>query len=85
MKLDNKFSIKTDSEGCTLIFAEKRTRKTKEGETVEYMAEDKYYYSNIEQCIRKYLQECIKPSKDVKDCLIKIEEALEIINNLSVV
>ena len=81
MKLDQFYSINSDSAGCILNFTEQRTRE-KNGEEIEYIFNDKWYFLSIEQCLNKYLDLKIEKSQDVEDCVNKIEEVRSIINKI---
>ena len=74
MKIDEKWSIKVDSEGCTLIFAKEKISKKGNNIGQNYLHEDKYYYPNIYSCLIAYLNKELEPSKDVKDCVRLVEE-----------
>lgn len=84
MKLNSKWSIEVEANGgVKLIFGEKRDRKKigkdkkPTGETEEYLFEDVWYYNNIQSALRAYLLKSLEDSKDVKDCLNKIDLAME--------
>ena len=78
MLLDKNYSIDADSAGCILNFTEQRTRE-KDGEEIEYIFNDKWYFLSIEQCLNKYLDLKIEKSQDVEDCVKKINEVRDII------
>lgn len=81
MKLDEEYSIKSDSVGTTLNFATPRQRE-KEGKTVDFIFTDKWYYLTVEQALKKYLELRLEGSEDVRDCLKRIEEVKQIISKI---
>lgn len=82
MKLNTNWRIDTSGEGCTLIFSELRTRKDGKNKGQEYTFEEPFYYATIEQCLRAFLHKSLEDSKDVNDCLNRIDEAMKEIKNL---
>jgi hypothetical protein len=81
MVLDNNYSINTDGVGTTLLFTDERTRE-KDGKTIPYTFEDRWYFLNVSQALSKYLDLKIEPSKDAQDCLSRIDEVRNIINKI---
>lgn len=82
MKIDEKWSIKVDSEGCTLVSAENKIKKEGKDVGKEYLQESRYYYPNIHSCLIAYLNKELEPSKDVKDCVRLISETYKKINKI---
>ena len=82
MIIDEKWSIKVDSEGCSLICAENKISKKGNNIGQVYLHEDKYYYPNIHSCLIAYLNKELEPSKDIKDCVKLIEETYSKIKTL---
>lgn len=81
MQLDEKFSVNTDGAGTILLFQEQRKRE-KDGSEVEFTFKDQWYYLNIQQALNKYLDLKIEGSKDVEECIKKIEEVRDIIKKV---
>lgn len=81
MRIDDNYRINTDEAGTILIFEETRQRE-KDGKEVDFLFTDQWFYLNIEQCLRKYLDLRIEQCSDVKEILAKIEETREFITNL---
>ena len=81
MKLDEEYSIKSDSVGTTLHFATPRQRE-KDGKMVDFIYTDKWYYLTVEQALRKYLDLKLENCEDVKDCIRRIEEVKQIISKI---
>lgn len=78
MKLDNNYSIKSDSTGAILTFQDERTRE-KDGKEVPYTFKDQWYFVSVEQALRKYLELKIDGCEDARECLDRIEEVKQII------
>ena len=81
MQLDEKFSVNTDGAGTILLFQEQRKRE-KDGVEVDFTFKDQWFYLNIQQALNKYLDLKIEGSKDVEDCIKRIEEVRSIINKI---
>lgn len=81
MRIDDNYKIRTDGSGTILIFEEKRQRE-KDGKMVDFIFTDQWFYLNIEQCLRKYLDLRIEQCSDVSEILAKIEQTREFITNL---
>jgi hypothetical protein len=81
MKIDDNYKINTDGAGTILIFEEIRQRE-KDGKTIDFLFTDQWFYLNVEQALRKYLDLRIEQCSDVKEILAKIEETREFITKL---
>lgn len=81
MKLDNNYSVNTDGAGTILLFEEQRKRE-KDGVEVEFTFKDQWFYLSIQQALNKYLDLKIEKSKDVEDCVKKIDEVRDIIKKV---
>jgi len=81
MRIDDNYKINTDGAGTILIFEENRQRE-KDGKMVDFLFTDQWFYLNVEQALRKYLDLRIEQCYDVKEILAKIEETREFITNL---
>ena len=81
MRIDDNYKINTDGVGTILIFEEKRQRE-KDGKEVDFIFTDQWFYLNVEQALRKYLDLRIEQCSDVKEILAKIEQTREFITNL---
>jgi hypothetical protein len=81
MRIDDNYKINTDGAGTILIFEEKRQRE-KGGKMVDFIFTDQWFYLNVEQALRKYLDLRIEQCSDVSEILAKIEETREFITNL---
>lgn len=85
--INEKFSIKVDSNGAILKFQEPRMKPEvidgeKTGNQVEYMFKDEFYYLNVQQCLRKALQLEIGEMEDVKTILQRINEVEALIKTI---
>ena len=81
MRIDDNYKIRTDGSGTILIFEEKRQRE-KDGKMVDFIFTDQWFYLNVEQALRKYLDLRIEQCSDVSEILSKIEQTREFITNL---
>jgi hypothetical protein len=81
MKLDNNYSIDTDGAGTILNFQQQRQRE-KNGEMVDFIHKDNWFFLSLPQALNKYLDLKIEDSEDVMDCLKKIEEVRQIIKSI---
>lgn len=82
IKLDEKYRIEKYPNGYKLVY-ETSSIKTIKGETKEVSTVDRWYYSSVKQCMKKYVNEFIGDSNSIKDLidrLEKIEERLEVEN-----
>lgn len=79
IKLDHLFYIEVDSYNCTLVREEEKTIERK-GELKEVVSVQRWHYSNIKQCLFKYLTESLKPLEEVQQLLTKLTEIESIIN-----
>lgn len=73
MKIDDDWFIVDDSYGCTLVhrrITEARGEEDEGGREVF----DKYYFASIQQCLKRYVQEVLKPCEDVQKALQRIDE-----------
>ena len=73
LKIDNRFSIKFDT--CNTILVEKVKRLSREAK--EFYGEEEYYYPTVETAFKAYVNKCLEPAQDVKECLTLIEESCE--------
>ena len=81
MRIDDNYKINTDGAGTILIFEENRQRE-KDGKMVDFVFTDQWFYLNVEQALRKYLDLRSEQCSDVSEILAKIEETREFITNL---
>ena len=81
MKLDNNYEVKIDNVGTILNFKQQRQRE-KNGEMVDFVHRDQWYFLSVQQALNKYLDLKIEGSEDVKDCLKKIDEVRNIIKKV---
>jgi hypothetical protein len=80
--INENWSIETTVDSCVLVHTETRQRKSgkKKGETFE--AVDRFYYSNMEVCLRAYLNKSMADAPDVKQVLQSLEGAMVEIREL---
>jgi hypothetical protein len=81
MRIDDNYRIDTDGAGTILIFEENRQRE-KDGKMVDFVYTDHWFYLNVEQALRKYLDLRIEQCSDVSEILAKIEQTREFITKL---
>ena len=88
IKINEKYSINTSGEGCSLEVKEIKQRdeiidKAKTGNKVEYLSREVFYYSTVEQCLNKILDFELEEAKDIKEVLAKIQEVRFLIKGLT--
>jgi hypothetical protein len=88
VKINEKYSINTSGEGCSLEVIETKQRdeivdKVKTGKKVEYLAREVYYYSTVEQCLNKILALEVENVEDIEGILLKIGEVKNLIKGLT--
>ena len=81
MKLDDNYTVDTDGAGTILMFQQQRQRE-KNGETIDFIFKDQWFFLSLPQALNKYLDLKIEDSEDVRDCLKKIEEVRTIIKSI---
>lgn len=81
MKLDDNYTVDTDGAGTILNFQQQRQRE-KNGEIIDFVHRDQWYFLSVQQALNKYLDLKIEGSEDVKDCLKKIDEVRNIIKKV---
>lgn len=85
MFIDKNYKIATDNtHGVILIFQEEKETINKEGDKIQKIFEERYYFPSVQTALKKYVSLALEPSEDVKDCLVKLEEAMERISKLKV-
>lgn len=81
MKLDDNYEVKIDNVGTILNFKQQRQRE-KNGEMVDFIHHDQWYFLSVQQALNKYLDLKLEASEDVKDCINRIEEVRNIIKKV---
>lgn len=81
MRLDDNYSIDTEGAGTVLNFQQQRQRE-KNKIMVDFLHKDQWFFLSLQQALNKYLDLKIEGSKDVEDCLAKIEEVRQIIKQI---
>ena len=81
MKIDDNYTVTTDGAGTVLNFQQQRQRE-KNGEMVDFIHKDNWFFLSLPQALNKYLDLKIEDSEDVMDCLKKIEEVRTIIKQI---
>jgi hypothetical protein len=83
IKLDERYSIETDSNNFTLKYEEKIIKEIK-GEKKEMTSKDEWHYPKLSQCLNKYMNQSLKPLEDIvslRQELKKIEEVIKNVKN----
>ncbi len=88
IKINEKYSIDTSGDGCKLktTMAKQREEvvdKVKTGNVIDYIANDIYYHSTVEQCLNKILMLELEDTEDIKGVLAKIDEVKILIKGLT--
>lgn len=82
MQIDKNWRIEPDGLNCTLIFSEERESIDKEGNKTFKVFEDPYFHPTVYSALKSYLNKQLEPSKDVQDCVQRIEETYAKIEKL---
>lgn len=77
MKIDEKWSIVFDENNAILRFEESR-KKVKNNE--DFTFREDFYYPTLHTALVAYLHKSLEPAEDAKDCVRRIDEAIEKIN-----
>jgi len=75
------YVVTTDGAGTVLNFQQQRQRE-KNKIMVDFLHKDQWFFLSLPQALNKYLDLKIEGSKDVEDCLNKIEEVRQIIKQI---
>lgn len=75
MKINENWSIDSSDEGCTLTFSETRIKNKDTEKEEEFLFKTPYYYPTIKTALVAYLNKSLEKSKDVEDCIKRIEKA----------
>ena len=81
MKIDDNFHVTNDRYQWTLHFEGDPEERVAFGKLQEVRSTDKWYYSSLEMCLKKYKDEAIKPCESVDEILQKIEFLNQLIKN----
>ncbi len=76
MKIDENFTIEPDAYQWTLTY---KSKVVKDGKVVT--STKSWYFPNVRLALLHYLDECIKPAKEIQDIIKRIEEAMDKIND----
>lgn len=72
--LNENFRIEKDTYSCVLIFSEERHKENKDSvEKESFVFEDKWYYPDVRQVLRKYIDLDLKSSKSIDELIEKME------------
>lgn len=88
IKINEKYSIDTSGDGCKLRTKMAKQReevvdKVKTGKVIDYIANDIYYHSTVEQCLTKILMLELEDAEDIKGILDKIKEVKVLVKGLT--
>ena len=84
MDLDSKYRIVYDDNNVVLQFHEKRKRvKVKTGVEEDYEYVDNFYYSNMKQALKNYVNKSLKGAESIDKLIIAIEKLETKIDNLN--
>lgn len=82
IKIDDNYSIRSDSQQWILEFKGEPVTKMHIGEVKEVTPNDKWYYPSISACLKKYLNESLKSVSVLDDILGRIDEVENKIDSL---
>lgn len=80
IKLDDKYTLENDSNNWILHFKESKGVSEKTGK--EYFAGSKWYCSSLQNAIKRYLDECLKPCETVNHLHVVLKDTMEKIEGL---
>ena len=80
IKLDQNYSIVTDSNNYTLKFEESKGINETTGK--EEFSRDEWHYGKLSQALDKYMNQSIKASKSVQELIDKLNEVQSIIEKV---
>jgi hypothetical protein len=80
MKLDDEWTLESDSYQFILLYLDERGINKYGNKTVRPLAT---YHSNLEKALLWYIQNCAKPCKSAKDILNKLEEVKSSLKSMS--
>jgi uncharacterized coiled-coil DUF342 family protein len=80
MKLDQTYSVETDAYNVTLV---KREPYISEKDGSSKIRENRAYYATLQQALKAYVQDAVKPAQNVSDCLERMEELEKRIDGLA--
>ncbi len=88
IKINEKYSIDTSGDGCKLKTKVVKQREevvdeVKTGKIVDYVVNDIYYHSTVEQCLNKILMLELEDAQNIKGVLAKIDEVKILIKGLT--
>lgn len=84
--LDDKYRIDYDKYSFVLVFSEMREKeeldkdRKKTGRLVPYLYEEPSYHPTIGQCLKRYLNEAVRPLETVQEMYDKILEIEDKVN-----
>ena len=82
MNLSENYRLLFDENNVTLQFFEQRESKKNDGSVVMIEYTDNLYYPSMKSALKSFLNKYLKGSKDVQECLKRIEEVEAKIDNL---
>ena len=83
IELNSEYYIESDGgKGVCLVYHQMRERKTKTGETENFLFEDRTYYTRLVQSLKAYVDFTENESKDLKELLAKVDYNTELLNRL---
>ena len=74
IRIDKQWKIIVDENNYQLISEVESEGKDKEGNPKTIISTEKFYYPDIQCCMRRYLTESLRPSESVQQILSKINE-----------
>ena len=81
IKLDNNFSIETDSNNFVLKF-EKETGEIHSKTGNPIISKNQWFYGNLKGCLIKYSNESLKDCQDIKEVLSRLDEIEALIKSI---
>ena len=73
MQIDKNYRIETDTYNFILTYESDPTMKDYRGEMKEIVSKDRWYYPSLKMCLKKYLEESLRPSASIIDVMDRID------------
>ena len=73
MQIDKNYRIETDTYNFILKYESNPTMKDYRGDMKEIVSKDRWYYPSLKMCLKKYLEESLRPSASIIDVMDRID------------
>ena len=80
IKLDDDYTLENDSNQWVLIYKKSKGLSNKTNK--EYFTQNKWYCSSLENALKRYMDESLKPCITVNHLMLKMDDVLTNIKNV---